>query len=139
MVQLFEGDLGTWGNSIHHPDGDIRNGSVIQSTVEDVARPPRAVSSVWRRERGGTPIAGDYEAACERTEFDGFHSVECCMVGQRHYGDRSCMVVTSSVWCGLFSLTSYRHGIMFRQQLPREEKAGSCVILVCSASVALQF
>ena len=55
---LFDGDLETRGNTIYHLDGDLRNGYVAWSTVADVARPPRAVSSAWRRERGGGPAAG---------------------------------------------------------------------------------
>ena len=43
MTWLFGGDLEIRGNTIHHPDGDLRNGSATWSTMADVARPPRAV------------------------------------------------------------------------------------------------
>jgi hypothetical protein len=39
----IDGDLGTWGNIAHYPDGDKRNGTVAWSTVAGVARPPRVV------------------------------------------------------------------------------------------------
>ena len=38
-VWRFERDLGTRGNTINHPDGDLRNGFATWSTVADVARP----------------------------------------------------------------------------------------------------
>ena len=38
---------------MHHPNGDFIYESKTRSTEADVARPPRAVSSTWRRERGG--------------------------------------------------------------------------------------
>jgi hypothetical protein len=80
----FDGDLGKRGNIILRPDGDIINGSATRSTVADVARPPRVVSSTRRRERGGVQRrmwrgprslcyrGGDCEAACMRFEFSGF-------------------------------------------------------------------
>ena len=49
-ARLFDGDLRNWGNTIHHPDSDLRKGSVTLSTVADVAGSPHAVSSAWRRE-----------------------------------------------------------------------------------------
>ena len=38
---------------MHHPDGDFIYESETRSTELAVARPPHAVSSTWRRERGG--------------------------------------------------------------------------------------
>ena len=38
---------------MHHLDGDFIYESVTRSTEAEVARPPCAVSSTWRRERGG--------------------------------------------------------------------------------------
>jgi len=66
---------------MHHPDGDFIYESETRSTEAEVARPPRAVSSTWRRERGGVqwrvwrgPRAlcfrgGDREAASVRSGF----------------------------------------------------------------------
>ena len=66
------------------------------------ARPPRVcVFAVRRRD------------SLREVRIRWFHSVRWCLVGQRHYSDRSCMVVAFSAWCDLFSLTSYRRGIVF--------------------------
>ena len=66
------------------------------------ARPPRVcVFAVRRRD------------SLREVRIRWFHSVRWCLVGQRHYGDMSCIAVASLVWCGLFFSTSYRRGIVF--------------------------
>ena len=76
---------GSWkrGIIVLHPGGDIINESATRSTVAEVARPPRVVSSARRRERGGVqqrmwqgPRAlcfrgGVCETACVRSRFGG--------------------------------------------------------------------
>ena len=52
---------------------------------------------VWRGPRALCHRGGDGEAACVRSGFGGFTLFGWCWVGQRHYGDRSCMAVASSV------------------------------------------
>ena len=53
---------GSWkqGIIVLRPGGDITNESATRSTAAKVARPPRAVSLVRRRERGGVqrPVCG---------------------------------------------------------------------------------
>jgi hypothetical protein len=130
-ASLFDGDLERRGNTIHHPDGDLTNGSATWSTVAEVARPrmrcllhgdeseEEVQRRVWRGPRALCLHGGEGETACERSGFDGFHSVRWCLLGQRHYGDRFCIAVVFSAWCVLFFSTSYRRGIVFRRRLPR--------------------
>ena len=113
MVRLFDGDLGIWGNTINHPHSDIRNEFATRSTVADVARPrvrcllrgdeseEEVQRRVWRGPRALCHRGGDGEGSLREVRIRWFHSVEWCMVGQRHYGDRSCMAVASLVWCSL--------------------------------------
>ena len=76
---------GSWkrGIIVLHPGGDIINECSTRSTMEEVARPPHAVSSARRRERGGVQQrmwraprvlcfhSGDCEAACVGSRFSG--------------------------------------------------------------------
>ena len=72
----------TQGNFVHLTDVNSLDESMTWSTEADMARPPRTVSSAWRREvasnggRGEAPCAlcfrdGDCEAASERSGFGG--------------------------------------------------------------------
>ena len=93
---------------------------------------------MWQGPRALCLCGGEGESLRE-VRIRWFHSVRWCLLGQRHYGDRSCIAVAFSMWCGLFFLTSYRRGIVFRRRLFGQEKVGSRVILACSATELLQF
>ena len=73
---------GKQSNIVHLTDGNSLYGSVTWSTEADVARPPRTVSSAWRREvasnggRGEAPVryvfrGGGCKAASKRSRFGG--------------------------------------------------------------------
>ena len=76
-------------------------------SVEEVQR------RVWRGPRALCLRGGEGETACERSGFDGFHSVRWCLLWQRHYGGRSCIAVAFSVRCGLLLLDLYRRRVAF--------------------------
>ena len=111
-------DLRERGIFALHLDGDLRYGSGAWSTVAGVARPPSAVFSSRRRERGGVqrrmrrgPRAlccrgGDCEVACEWLGSGVFHPVVWSVLLQRHRGVGSCMAVVFLVWYCLPPLTS---------------------------------
>ena len=121
---MLEIDQRMWGNFAHHPDK--RNETVAWSTVAGVARPPSAVFSSRRRERGGVqrrirrgPRAlccrgGDYEAACEWLGSSVSHPVGWSVMLQRHRGVGSCMAVAFLVWFYLPPSTSTAAWSRFR-------------------------
>ena len=106
---------------------DLRHGVLWQTwrgpCVRCLLHGDESEEEVQRRVRRGpcafVSLRCDGETACERSESSGFHSVRWCLVGQRHYDDRSCIAVASLAWCGMFSSTSYRCRIVFRRRLPR--------------------
>jgi len=108
---------------MHHLDGDFIYESVTRSTEAEVARPPCAVSSTWRRERGGVqrrvwrgPRAlcfrgADCEAAGVRSGFGGSTLPDGVWRLQRCYSDRSRMAVPARYGVVCFSLLPFGVGM----------------------------
>jgi len=105
---------------MHHPDGDFIYEFETRSTEAEVARPPRAVSSTWRRERGVQRRVwrgprtlcfrgGDREAAGVRYGFGG-STLSDGVALQRCYSDRSRMAVAARYGVICFSLLPFGAG-----------------------------